>query len=422
VPNTPLSTPFEVQAAKPGLHPIAKVLAERRQKLLTTIPHLYLQVTDTAARSFVFIFKNRHTSLSEAGKAYRRKRYMGLGSARMVTLASVRDAAEGYNAVLEAGGDPIQHRAAQRPVARPTFAEVAKMFYDAHKEEWHNLRYRKLWWSQLETHLLPALGLMPIDTIVTGDALAALTPIWSAMMKTADDLRRRGASVWDYAKALKWVSGDNPFAWETSLKPLLADTATRESENFVALPWKEVPGFMAELRAQPDIQASAVEFAIRTNLRTNAVISARCRDIDLVTGVWTVPKEFIKGKKGKRKEFKCPLSARCIALLEPLLSNRYPDERVFPGLGRTSLLHYIQRFKRVDADGKPITVHGFRSAFRDWAGEMTVYPREIIEFAMQHVVAGKVEASYRRGDAYSMRMSLMGDWSAFCDGKEGNRG
>jgi integrase len=397
-----IATALQIKTAKPGLHRDAEK------------PHLYLQVTG-AARSWVFIYKNRHTNLSEAGIAYRRKRTMGLGSARVLTLAKAREQAQTYNEVLLAGGDPIQHRAAQRPTARPTFSEVAKMFYDAHKEEWHNLRYRKLWWSQLETHILPRLGDIPINTIATGDVLTALKPIWSEVMKTADDLRRRGASVWDYAKALKWVVGDNPFAWETNLKPLLADAATRESKHFTSLPWPQVPGFMAELRAQPGIHARAVEFGIRTNLRTDAVINARWRDIDLVNAVWTVPKEFVKGRRGKRKEFKCPLTAPCIALLEALPSTREADERVFPGLGRSSLLHYVKRFKRMDADGKAITIHGFRSSFRTWAGEMAVYPREIIELAMQHVVAGKVEASYWRGDAFSMRMSLMADWSAFCD-------
>ena len=140
----------------------------------------------------------------------------------MLTLAQAREQAQAYNEMLLAKGDPIKHRTAQRPVAQHTFREVAKMFYDAHKEEWHNLRYRRNWWSQFETHILgpdptardkaaPSgiafLGKRPIDQIATGDVLKVLTPIWTEMMKTADDLRRRGASVWDYAKALKWAVG-----------------------------------------------------------------------------------------------------------------------------------------------------------------------------------------------------------------------
>ncbi len=382
-------TALAIRKLKPGFHRAAD--------------HLYVQVTPRRSMSWV----NRYTGPD--GKVH----HKGLGSLDLVTLAEAKDLVLTNRKLLHHGQDPMAKAA-----TLSTFVEVAKLYYDAHWQEWGSDRYTKQWWEQMDKHVHPKIGKLAIDQITTSAVLLVLQPLWGKL-QYAPTLRGRIEQVWDYAKATKMVSGDNPAQMKGTLAPLLGDiTQIRQTEHYPALPFAQTHSFMAMLRAVDSMDARALEVAILTNLRTNAVLGAKWPEIDLGRAVWTVPKDRMKGRKKTRKPFRCPLSAPVLAILAGL--PRY-GEFVFSRpdghpLGENSMLDCLKKFQQVDEHGAPIVVHGFRSSFNDWAAETTPYPHAVIETAMQHAVKAKVEASYRRGDLFSRRISLMADWAEYCEG------
>jgi integrase len=338
-----------------------------------------------------------------------RVRDMSLGSLDLITLAEAREKVLANRKLLHAGKDPLQRSSGQ------TFEAVAKLYYDAHQAEWGSDRYRTQWWSGMAQHIFPSLGKMPIDAITMGGVLKVIQPLWGKL-QYAPVLRGRGEQVWDYAKAAKLVTGENPFAMRGNLGPLLGNVRQiMQTRHQPALPWAQMPGFMAELRATDGVEARALEFCILTAVRANAVNGARWPEIDLDAAVWVVPAERVKGRKASRKPFRVPLAARALAILYSL--PRCGDY-LFASAGRPldehAMLLVLRTFGRVDVHGEPVVVHGFRSAFQDWASETTHFPSMVIEMAMGHAIGKKVEASYRRGDLYSQRTSLMVDWSDYC--------
>ena len=433
-----LTNPF-VLNAKP---PEGKLKAIYRD---TLAKNLALQVTATInretgektyARSYVFVYKGRQKVRSANGNEYFPVKWMGLGSIHDKSLAEAREKAKEYRRQLVDGVDPFIYREATKPVVLHALRVVAMMYHEAHKNEWSNERYQRQWLSQLEQHIFAPpdnknpLGDMPINHITTAEAHAALKGLWQKSPKTANDLRGRLEQIWYYAKAMKWVVGENPFIMKGNLQPLLADISKRDVEHQPSLPYEQLPQFMVLLAKEDDLAARAVEFGIRTNLRTEPVINARWPDINLAMATWTVPARYVKGKKGQRQPFLCPLSPQCIKLLEGLPSYKRrnePNAFVFAHadgkrIGMTAMLNYVDRYglvdpRELDADGnpKPITMHGFRSSFADWAYDTTDYTEAVIEPAMQHVVTKKVKAAYRRGDAFMQRQSLMCDFSNYLD-------
>jgi integrase len=406
----------------------------------TLARNLALQVTATAnatgqttyARSYVFIYKARKKITSTNGKSYFPARCMGLGSVQDVSLSEARENARTLRLQLLGGTDPMAARVARRPQGLHTLKVVAKEYYDAHRGEWSNPRYVKDWWTGLEKHISGPLGDWDVAQITTGDFLHVIRPLWQVSPKMANEIRGRLEKVWNSAKALKWVSGENPFLWRGNLDALLADVAKREIAHHPSLPYEQLPAFLADLDMDHVI-ACAVAFCIRTAVRSDAVIDARWPHINLTTGIWTVPAVNNKGTRGQRTEFKCPLSPRCIALLKslPSYARRKEGGYVFTWedgtrIGQNSMLEHIQVLgyvdpKQLDADGKPrvITMHGFRSTFTDWAYDSGNYPDSIIEMALQHAIKSNVVAAYRRGSAFNIRQSLMADWNNYCDRKKG---
>ena len=362
-----------------------------------------------------------------------RSREMGLGAYDAdgkagLTLAQAREAAEAHRAVLRLGLDPIAERerkaaeaeaeaariAAEAAAKARIFKDVAAQYIAAHAAGWRNAKHRAQWAATLDAYAYPTIGDRPVDGISTEDVLECLQPIWTKKPETASRVRGRIEAIIDYAMARGWRSAPNPARWRGHLANLLPRRSkVSRVTHHAALPWQHMADFMAALRKQGGTAARALEFCILTATRTGETIGARWSEIDVDAAVWTVPGERMKAAK----EHRVPLSDAALAVLAAMspLRPREGDGFVFPGaaesrpLSSMAMLMLLRRMKRAD-----LTVHGFRSAFRDWAEEATSTPHAVAEAALAHTIGDKVEAAYRRGDLFAKRAKLMADWAAFC--------
>lgn len=369
---------------------------------------LWLQVRDAEHRSWLF----RYTR-------FRRPREMGLGPYPEVSLAEAREAAAQHRRELRAGEDPLDKRradkAAKASVSRWTFREVAERYHAAHQAGWRNPKHRDQWMTQMQSYVFPNVGELPVAAVSTGDVLKVLEPIWREKSMTATVLRGRIEAVLDYAKAREWRTGENPARWRGHLAKLLpARSRIVKVQHHAALPWGEVAEFMARLYASPDLAARALELLILTAVRTREAVGAEWDEIDLAKALWTVPADRMKGGK----EHRVPLSTAAVAILTKLRVAQGVEERhVFPSprgrkpLSTRACAVLLRRMKRAD-----LTVHGFRSTFRDWAAERSSFPREVAEAALAHTLRNQVEAAYQRGDLLAKRAHLMEAWGRFCAG------
>lgn len=283
--------------------------------------------------------------------------------------------------------------------------------------EWRNKTHREQWSATLETYAYPHLGTMPVAEIGLEQVKQVLTPIWTTKTETAPRLRGRIEAVLDYAAVHGWRDGPNPARWQGNLKlaGLPSSAKVAPVVHHPALPWQEIAAFMQHLKALSAVSGRALEFLILTAGRTNEVIGARWSEMNREAALWTIPGRRMKAGK----EHRVPLSQAALAVLRDM-ATLYGQDRealVFPGqalgkpLSNMSMLALIKRMRRAD-----VTPHGFRSTFRDWAGEATGHPSDVIELALAHTVGSKVEAAYRRGDMFQKRRALMDDWAAFCCG------
>ncbi len=261
----------------------------------------------------------------------------------------------------------------------------------------------------MAAYVYPHLGAMPVAEVATQQVLACLEPIWRVKPETASRVRGRIEAVLNAAKVRGLRSGDNPAQWRGHLALVLpTKTKVRRIKHHAALPYGELPAFMAALRSQPGFAARALEFAILTGARTNEALGATWSEIDLVAGTWVVPAERMKA----HREHRVPLSDAAVELLAGLLRE---GDYLFPGakagqpLSNMALLMTLRRMGR-----GCLTAHGFRSTFRDWAAETTAHPGDVVEMALAHTIGSQVEAAYRRGDLFEKRRRLMQEWAAFC--------
>jgi integrase len=360
----------------------------------------YLQIAAAGGRSWLFRYR--------VGDE---QHHMGLGSCDYVTLQEARDKAIDAQRQRLQGIDPLtakrEARAARTPSAETrTFADAAREYLIAHEAGWRGNRSRVQWQHCLKKHILPTLGRNPVDTITTADVLATLSPIWTTIPETARRARNRIELILDFATAHEWRRGDNPARWRGLLENLLPQQ-NGTVNHLAAMPWRELPAFMQKLRAEPDNAARALELTILTAARSGEILGTRWSEFDLSGAIWTVPAERTK----RNREHRVPLSRRAVELLEGLPR---VGEFVFVGRGddkpdRLTLLRVLARM------GAKVTVHGFRSSFKDWASEATKYPDIVAEQALAHQVGGAVERAYRRGDLLDQRRRLMQDWAEFCD-------
>jgi integrase len=349
----------------------------------------------------------------------KRERWMGLGSVEFVTLAQARERAFELRRQLKFHGiDPLEQRRAGMIGARIlalkgiSFAEVARQYVEQRSAQWRGTNTRLDWLSTLERFAFPLIGSLPVAAIDTALVHRVLDPIWTAKPHGARRLRERLEAVLEFAKVRGLRHGENPARWKGHLEHSLPTTEkVSRTRHHAALPYPEVPAFMAELRALPGISARALEFTIQTAARTGEARFARWSEFDLLAGIWTIPGERMKGGK----EHRVPLSGRVLAILRDLARE---SDAVFPGKAAGGFLNQ-DAMADVLARLRPgVTVHGFRSSFRDWAAETTGHFNHVVEMALAHAIGTGVEGAYRRGDLYEKRALLMAEWASYCASPE----
>ncbi len=362
--------------------------------------NLYLVVGASGARSWVFFYVIRG-----------RQREMGLGPARDVSLAEARELAAQHRRSVRAGVDPLDARSVD--VAKPTFGAFAEEHIKLKGAGWRNEKHRSQWGNTLKTHA-GSLSNKRIDQIATADVLAVLKPIWSTKPETASRVRGRIEAVLDAAKAAGLRSGDNPAEWRGHLDQILPKRSKQSRGHHPAMAIDDVPAFMAKLRAAKGIAARALEYTILTAARTSETLEAPWPEPAVDRKLWTIPADRMKAERDHR----VPLTARAIEILDEMAGLRVSDF-VFPGSKRGRPLSNMSMemvLRRLGHDD--VTVHGFRSTFKDWASERTQFPNELSEMALAHAIGDKTEAAYRRGDLFEKRRTLMDAWASFLDSAE----
>lgn len=354
---------------------------------------LFLFVKPTGSRSWVLRYQ-----------VHGRRRDLGLGSYPDVSLSMARDRAAEARRMIAEGEDPIARKQQAKP---KTFKDAALELIESKRLGWKNAKHAAQWTSTLETYVFPKIGQVQVAKIETADVIGALTPIWTDKPETANRVRQRVEAVIDYATALGIRSGDNPARWRGHLDHLLPKpTKVRAVKHHPALAHSEIADFMADLSGRTGIAARALGFTILTAARSGETRGMTWGEVDLENGLWTIPADRMKAGK----EHRVPLSSAAIALLGPrrddtalVFGSETKPGKPISDMSMTAVL------RRMGRDG--ITVHGFRSTFRDWAGETTGFAREVIEAALAHGIRDKAEAAYARSDLFDKRRKLMEAWA-----------
>jgi integrase len=376
---------------------------------------LWLRVSEGGAKSWIFRFML-------AGRA----RSMGLGSYPDVSLEEARENSAAARRCLRAGIDPILQRDENRlsehirAAKSTTFQKCADDYIAAHRVAWKNLKHCDQWTNTIATYCGPIFGTLPVNEVDTALVMRALEPIWTTKTETATRLRGRIECILDWATVRGFRQGENPARWKGHLSSLLPKSnKIARTVHHAALPFKEIAAFLWTLREQDGTGARALEFAILTACRSGEVRGATWGEIDLIQRIWTIPADRMKAKR----EHRVPLSPAAMKLLRQMKIEHKGGDLVFSGrsaerpLSDMSLTAVLRRMKRGD-----LTVHGFRSTFRDWAAESTSYSRDVAEMALAHTVGDRVEAAYRRGDLFTKRGKMMNDWSRYCETTPSSKG
>ncbi len=369
---------------------------------------LYLQVSKAGSKSWLFRFMLR-------GKA----RHMGMGSFRDKTLKEARSEAGVYRGLLDKGIDPIEYRKTQREAQRQdegkakTFKECAEAYIELRKPDWKNSKHADQWTNTLDTYTYPIIGNRPVADIDSNDVLKVLKPIWYKKSETATRVRQRIESVLNYARVRGYRNGENPALWRGHLDQVLPKrNKVKTVKHHPALPYQELPDLFADLMDRKTAAAKALAFTILTAVRSGECRKAVPTEFDLNAGVWIIPSKRMKA----HREHRVPLTKTALQLVSEALKDREEPDFVFPGirkdtpLSENAMLTVLKKsMKRPD-----LTVHGFRSTFRDWAGECTNFPREVIEAALAHQIKNQTEKAYARGDLFEKRQKLMEAWANYC--------
>jgi len=390
---------LQLKNAKPGMHADGN--------------GLYLYVKDGGAKSWIF----RYQIAS-------RRREMGLGALANLPVISARAEAARLKAMVANKLDPLEEKrrvaseeravkaseVREEQLEAKSFKMVAYAYIAAQEAGWRNVKHRQQWENTLKTYAFPIIGDMPVRDIGVQHVLDVLQPIWSTKPETASRVRMRIEAVLNSAKLMGWRTGENPAVWRGGLEAGLPPISrVRRVRHHAAMTSKEVAGFMADLALRDGIAARALEFTILTAARSGEVRQARWDQLDLERGWWTIP----EGRMKAGREHRVPLSKRALALIQriPIVDD---CPLIFPGFRNRPLsdMSVSAVLKRMNLTN--VTVHGFRSTFRDWAAEHTHHHPEVVEMALAHAVGNKVEAAYRRGDMLAKRAALMENWAQWC--------
>lgn len=371
--------------------------------------NLYLQVSKTLSKSWLFIYKFQG-----------RKHEIGLGGYPDIPLALAREAAARWRKVLIEGDNPIEIKRAleaekqRNRVDNPTFAQCAAKFIESHRAGWKNRKHAQQWENTLHQYAFPIIGNRQVKEIDTSLVMRVFEPIWLEKNETATRLRGRIENILDWASVHKYRQGDNPARWRGHLDKLLSSpNKVQRTKHFKALPYREMHGLFLALRSNGSVSAIALEFLILAAARTGEVIGAQWNEIDLNQKIWIIPAERMKAKK----EHRVPLTSRTLEILS-IVKQLQETDYIFPGrtksggLSNAAMDKLLQVTLNYDA-----TVHGFRSTFRDWASEITNFPHELCEMALAHTIKNQAEAAYRRGDMLEKRRVMMETWLAYIETK-----
>jgi hypothetical protein len=390
---------------------VAKVKNPGRHRITD---NLYLVVGKTGSKSWLFRYKMPG---KKAGN-------LGMGSFSKVTLSEARERAAEFRKLVGASVDPKDIKKDKRLKAqlsdakKMTFKNCAEAYIEAHKDSWRNAKHTQQWENTLKAYAYPLIGDLPVSDIDVALVMKVLEQkhksfkglsLWKARPETANRLRGRIEAVLDLASTREYRVGENPARWRGKLVNLLPKRSRVQREHHPALPYARINDFITALANQEGSGARALELVIYTACRTSKVIGARWSEIDLKLRIWIIPANRIKSGRKHR----VPLSAPTMAILKELNKKRvsdfvFPSRNLRTSMSNMAMLQLLKRMERTD-----ITVHGFRSSFRDWAAEQTNFPREIAEAALAHVI-GDVEAAYRRSDLFEKRRKLMNAWAKHC--------
>ena len=366
---------------------------------------LYLQISKSGSKSWVLRFMLN-------GRA----REMGLGSAKLVTLEAARLKAVTQHEILSTGEDPIEARQSLEiekkleKSRQTTFDQCAERYIKAHRAGWKNAKHAAQWENTLKTYASPVFGDLSVQAVDEVLVLEVLEPIWHTKTETATRIRNRIELVLDWARARKYRTGENPARWRGHLDKLLPKRSKiAPPRNHPALPYVDAPAFMERLRVRAGVAAKAMEFVILTAARVSEAVNATWDEVDIQNRVWTVPGERMKAKRAHR----VPLSHTALKVLAEMkqLSQGtcvFPGWRIKRPITGAAVLKVLREMGYSE-----LTVHGFRSTFRDWCAEQTNYPYEVAEMALAHTIKDKAEAAYRRGDLLEKRARLMDDWAKY---------
>ena len=366
---------------------------------------LYLRVR-SAGRSWFYI-----------GTLHGKRIELGLGSVIDIPLAKARERAAEIRTLLLDGKDPRLARARAKQQQAATFGDFAKQFVASIEDGFKNPKHRQQWRNTLDTYGKP-LANIPIDQVATEDVLSVLQPIWLTKPETASRVRGRIERVLDAAKIKGLRSGENPARGKGHLDLLLPKRSKNVVRHHPALPFADIAKFIAELRGRPAVAARALEFTILTAARSGEARGMTWAELDLEKKLWTVPASRMKAEA----LHEVPLSDAALAIVTALKEQGLkPTDFVFPAPrgGAMSDMALSQLLKRMGR--RDITVHGFRSTFRDWAGDKTEFEREVVEMALAHTITSAVERAYRRGRALEKRRELMAAWADYCAAKSGQK-
>lgn len=391
--KAPELSPLQVKRlTKPGVHAVGGVAG------------LLLQVTPTGARSWIL-----------RATVGAKRRDIGLGGFPDVTLAQARDKARAAREQITQGIDPVAERKAAQARLRAeqakviTFDEAASRCHQAKAHEFRNAKHKADWISSLNRYASPLIGNLPVSEIEHGHIMQILEPIWTTKTETATRVRQRIEAVLKWAKVGGFREGDNPAQWKDKLEFALPRASKiRKHINYPALPWQEVPAFMADLRERDGMGARALELIILTAARSGEVRLAVWSEFDLQARLWVVPADRIKAGK----EHKVPLSDAALKLLKALPTFG-EDGYLFtaPRGGPLSDMSISAVCRRMAVDAVP---HGFRSSFKDWARNRSAYPDEVSELALAHVNSDATRAAYARDELLPQRKKLMAEWAKYC--------
>lgn len=337
-----------------------------------------------------------------------RRRDIGIGSLKSVDLGDAREAAHQIRRQIAQGLDPIAERKRERQEI-PNFRRAAKIVHDEHKASWKNGKHQSQWLTTLETYAFPKLGNRLVSDIRAPEIRDVLAPIWLSKPETARRVRQRIGTVLDWACVKGFRETEAPLRSLSKGLP----RQPRKDRHFAAMNYADVPAFIKRLQERESIGRLALEAVILTAARSGEIRLARWSEIDLEGGLWSIPAERMKMKR----PHVVPLSPEAITTFKRAAAIRAPDtDIVFRGQKLKKPMSDMTLLKILRDMDLEVTVHGFRSAFRDWVAEQTSYPGDVAEAALAHAVSNKVEAAYRRTDFLGKRRELMREWGTYCLG------